>query len=162
MFGKDKFPVILNALFAFFFSVVLTLFVKGVSGVLSVETFVVGFMQGFAVNFALEFIIDLPGLGAGFLKLLHIKKGPQSPAGLAVFLIPIVAVMVVLMSGILMFWEAGFALGLGFFGFWLPKLPPIFVVAYVTAFIFFPISMKLTQSLCTKEPKDQGNTLMAG
>ncbi|NCB62894.1 MAG: hypothetical protein EOM52_04655, partial [Clostridia bacterium] len=91
MFGKDKFPVVFHAAFAVFFSVVLTVFVKGAAGVLSVETFVVGFMQGFAVNFALEFLIDLPGLGGGFLRLLHMKKGPQSPAGLAVFLIPIVA-----------------------------------------------------------------------
>lgn len=157
MFGKDKFLLVFNTNFALFFSIVLTLFVKGMAGALTVETFVIGFMQGFAVSFALEFIVDLPGLGAGFLKLLHIKKGPQSAAGRAVFIIPIVAVMVVLMSGILMFWEIGFAMGLGFFGFFLSKLLPIFVVAYVTAFIFFPISMGITHALCTKEPKPQGN-----
>ena len=155
MFGKDKFPVVFNAVFALLFSIVLTLFVKGVAGVLSVETFVVGLMQGFMVNFALEFLIDLPALGGGFLKLLRVKKGPQSPGGLVVFLLPIVAVMAVLMSGILMFWEAGFALGVGFFGFWLPKLPPIFVVAYVTALLFFPISMRLSEALCSREPRAQ-------
>lgn len=153
MFGKDKFPVVFNALIALVFSVALTLFIKGVAGVLTAETFVLGFMQGFAVNFALGFVIDLSALGGGFLKLIRMKKGPETPGGMAVFLIPVVVVMVVLMSGILMFWEVGFSLGLGFFGFWLPKLPPIFAVAYVTAFLFFPLSMKLSGALCSKEPK---------
>ena len=41
-----------------------------------------------------------------------------------------------------MFCEAGFALGGAFFGFWITKVPAIFVVAYVTALIAIAPSMK--------------------
>ena len=63
----------------------------------------------------------------------------------------IVFVIVILMSFILMFCEAGFALGGAFFGFWITKVPGIFVVAYITALIAIAPSMKATGAICSKE-----------
>ena len=43
------------------------------------------------------------------------------------------------------------ALGAGFFGFWITKVPAIFVVAYITAAIVFIPSMKATAVICSRE-----------
>ena len=59
--------------------------------------------------------------------------------------------LVLLMSSILMFCEVGFLLGTGFFGFWITKVPAIFLVAYITALIFFPLCIKGAQALCTRD-----------
>ena len=49
------------------------------------------------------------------------------------------------------FGEIGFAMGAGFFGFWITKVPAIFVVAYITAAIVFIPSMKATAVICSRE-----------
>lgn len=43
------------------------------------------------------------------------------------------------------------AMGAGFFGFWITKVPAIFVVAYITAAIVFIPSMKATAVICSRE-----------
>ena len=45
----------------------------------------------------------------------------------------------------------GFALGGAFFGFWITKVPAIFVVAYVTALIAIAPSMKASMAICSRE-----------
>ena len=132
MCKKSKFPLVFNIFLAFFITLVVTIFVKAGEGALTPESFIIGMIQGFCLNMTLETIIDLPA--AYFLRLLAI-----------------VFVIVLLMSFLLMFCEIGFAMGAGFFGFWITKVPAIFVVAYITAAIVFIPSMKAAAVICSRE-----------
>lgn len=150
MCKKSKFPLVFNIFLAFFITLVVTLFVQAGQGTLSVPTFVVGMIQGFCLNLTLETIIDLPAMGNRFVKAVGIKN-PGGAAAYFVRTLAIVFVIVILMSFILMFCEAGFALGDAFFGFWITKVPAIFVVAYVTALIAIAPSMKASMAICSRE-----------
>ena len=112
MCKKSKFPLVFNIFLAFFITLVVTLFVQAGQGTLSVPTFVVGMIQGFCLNLTLETIIDLPAMGNRFVKAVGIKN-PGGAAAYFVRTLAIVFVIVILMSFILMFCEAGFALGGG-------------------------------------------------
>ena len=150
MCKKSKFPLVFNIFLAFFITLVVTIFVQAGQGTLSVPTFVVGMIQGFCLNLTLETIIDLPAMGNKFVRALGIKN-MEGPAAYFLRLLAIVFVIVILMSFILMFCEAGFALGGAFFGFWITKVPAIFVVAYVTALIAIAPSMKASMAICSRE-----------
>ena len=134
MCKKSKFPLVFNIFLAFFITLVVTIFVKAGEGALTPESFIIGMIQGFCLNMTLETIIDLPAMGNKFVRALGVKK-MEGPA--AYFL--------------LMFCEIGFAMGAGFFGFWITKVPAIFVVAYITAAIVFIPSMKATAVICSRE-----------
>ena len=150
MCKKSKFPLVFNIFLAFFITLVVTLFVQAGQGTLSVPTFVVGMIQGFCLNLTLETIIDLPAMGNRFVKAVGIKN-PGGAAAYFVRTLAIVFVIVILMSFILMFCEAGFALGGAFFGFWITEVPAIFVVAYITALIAIAPSMKASMAICSRE-----------
>lgn len=150
MCKKSNFPLVFNIFLAFFITLVVTLFVQAGQGTLSVPTFVVGMIQGFCLNLTLETIIDLPAMGNRFVKAVGIKN-PGGAAAYFVRTLAIVFVIVILMSFILMFCEAGFALGGAFFGFWITKVPAIFVVAYITALIAIAPSMKASMAICSRE-----------
>ena len=150
MCKKSKFPLVFNIFLAFFITLVVTLFVQAGQGTLSVPTFVVGMIQGFCLNLTLETIIDLPAMGNRFVKAVGIKN-PGGAAAYFVRTLAIVFVIVILMSFILMFCEAGFALGGAFFGIWNTKVAAIFVVAYVTALIAIAPSMKASMAICSRE-----------
>ena len=141
MCKKSKFPLVFNIFLAFFITLVVTIFVKAGEGALTPESFIIGMIQGFCLNMTLETIIDLPAMGNKFVRALGVKKMEG----------PIVFVIVLLMSFLLMFCEIGFAMGAGFFGFWITKVPAIFVVAYITAAIVFIPSMKATAVICSRE-----------
>ena len=85
-------------------------------------------------------------MGNKFVRALGVKK-MEGPAAYFLRLLAIVFVIVLLISFLLMFCEIGFAMGAGFFGFWITKVPAIFVVAYITAAIVFIPSMKRLPSL---------------
>ena len=140
MCKKSKFPLVFNIFLAFFITLVVTIFVKAGEGALTPESFIIGMIQGFCLNMTLETIIDLPAMGNKF-----------GPAAYFLRLLAIVFVIVLLMSFLLMFCEIGFAMGAGFFGFWITKVPAIFVVAYITAAIVFIPSMKATAVICSRE-----------
>ena len=129
MCKKSKFPLVFNIFLAFFITLVVTIFVKAGEGALTPESFIIGMIQGFCLNMTLETIIDLPAMGNKFVR----------------------ALIVLLMSFLLMFCEIGFAMGAGFFGFWITKVPAIFVVAYITAAIVFIPSMKATAVICSRD-----------
>ena len=150
MCKKSKFPLVFNIFLAFFITLVVPLFVQAGQGTLSVPTFVVGMIQGFCLNLTLETIIDLPAMGNKFARAVGIKN-LGGAAAYFVRTLAIVFVIVILMSFILMFCEAGFALGGAFFGFWITKVPGIFVVAYITALIAIAPSRKATGAICSKE-----------
>lgn len=149
MFRKSNFPLVFNVFLAFFLSAVLTLFIKATSGALTLEQYIIGLIQSFCVNLTLEELIDLPKLGNRFVQLLGIRN-IEGKAAYFTRILAIVFVMMLLMSFILMFCEIGFSLGLQFFLVWITKVPAIFLVAYITAVIFFVPSMKMTQALCVK------------
>ena len=75
-------------------------------------------------------------MGNKVVRALGVKK-MEGPAAYFLRLLAIVFVIVLLMSFLLMFCEIGFAMGAGFFGFWITKVPALFVVAYITAAIVF-------------------------
>ena len=150
MFKKSSFNNVFNIFLAFFIPLFVTLFLQIAGKSLTLENFVVSMIHGFTLNFTLETLIDLPGLGNRFVRLCGVKN-MEGPAAYFLRILPIVVVIVLLMTLILMFCKVGFQLGAGFFGFWLSKIPAIFVVAYITAVIFLAPSMKLTGALCTKE-----------
>ena len=137
MCKKSKFPLVFNIFLAFFITLVVTIFVKAGEGAL-------------CLNMTLETIIDLPAMGNKFVRALGVKK-MEGPAAYFLRLLAIVFVIVLLMSFLLMFCEIGFAMGAGFFGFWITKVPAIFVVAYITAAIVFIPSMKATAVICSRE-----------
>ena len=89
-------------------------------------------------------------MGNKFVRALGVKK-MEGPAAYFLRLLAIVFVIVLLISFLLMFCEIGFAMGAGFFGFWITKVPAIFVVAYITAAIVFIPSMKATAVICSRE-----------
>ena len=124
--------------------------VKAGEGALTPESFIIGMIQGFCLNMTLETIIDLPAMGNKFVRALGVKK-MEGPAAYFLRLLAIVFVIVLLISFLLMFCEIGFAMGAGFFGFWITKVPAIFVVAYITAAIVFIPSMKATAVICSRE-----------
>lgn len=150
MFKRSKFPLIFNILLGFVISLVLTLFIQIAGGTLTLEHFLIGMVQGFCLNMTLETIIDLPGLGNGFLRMVGIQN-MESPTAYFLRLVPIVVVLVLLMSLGLMFCEIGFSIGAAFFPAWLSRLPVIFVVAYITAVLTFLPCLKITTSLCSQE-----------
>ena len=140
MCKKSKFPLVFNIFLAFFITLVVTIFVKAGEGALTPESFIIGMIQGFCLNMTLETIIDLPAMGNKFVRALGVKK-MEGPAAYFLRLLAIVFVIVLLISFLLMFCEIGFAMGAGFFGFWITKVPAIFVVAYITAaIVFIPVS----------------------
>ena len=145
MCKKSKFPLVFNIFLAFFITLVVTIFVKAGEGAL-----IIGMIQGFCLNMTLETIIDLPAMGNKFVRALGVKK-MEGPAAYFLRLLAIVFVIVLLMSFLLMFCEIGFAMGAGFFGFWITKVPAIFVVAYITAAIVFIPSMKATAVICSRD-----------
>ncbi|MFR5861327.1 MAG: hypothetical protein ACLUES_06535 [Flavonifractor plautii] len=126
MCKKSKFPLVFNIFLAFFITLVVTIFVKAGEGALTPESFIIGMIQGFCLNMTLETIIDLPAMGNKFVRALGVKK-MEGPAAYFLRLLAIVFVIVLLMSFLLMFCEIGFAMGAGFFGFWITKVPAIFV-----------------------------------
>ena len=140
MCKKSKFPLVFNIFLAFFITLVVTIFVKAGEGALTPESFIM----------TLETIIDLPAMGNKFVRALGVKK-MEGPAAYFLRLLAIVFVIVLLMSFLLMFCEIGFAMGAGFFGFWITKVPAIFVVAYITAAIVFIPSMKAAAVICSRE-----------
>ena len=143
MCKKSKFPLVFNIFLAFFITLVVTIFVKAGEGALTPESFIIGMIQGFCLNMTLETIIDLPAMGNKFVRALGVKK-MEGPAAYFLRLLAIVFVIVLLMSFLLMFCEIGF-------GFWITKVPAIFVVAYITAAIVFIPSMKATAVICSRE-----------
>lgn len=149
MCKKSSFPVVFNVFLAFFITLFVTIFNLAANQNLSVQTLVVGLIQGFCVNLTLETLIDLSAFGNFFVRLFHLKM--DGVAAYFVRILFIVILLVLLMSLILMFCEIGFTLGLGFFGVWITKVPAIFLVAYITALIAFTPSMKAAQALCVKE-----------
>ncbi len=150
MCKKSKFPLVFNIFLAFFITLVVTIFVKAGEGALTPESFIIGMIQGFCLNMTLETIIDLPAMGNKFVRALGVKK-MEGPAAYFLRLLAIVFVIVLLISFLLMFCEIGFAMGAGFFGFWITKVPAIFVVAYIPAAIVFIPSMKATAVICSRE-----------
>ena len=134
MCKKSKFPLVFNIFLAFFITLVVTIFVKAGEGALTPESFIIGMIQGFNK----------------FVRALGVKK-MEGPAAYFLRLLAIVFVIVLLMSFLLMFCEIGFAMGAGFFGFWITKVPAIFVVAYITAAIVFIPSMKATAVICSRD-----------
>ena len=150
MCKKSKFPLVFNIFLAFFITLVVTLFVQAGQGTLSVPTIVVGMIQGISRHLPQETIIELPPHGNTVVNAAGIKN-PGGAAAYFVRTLAIVFVIVILMSFILMFCEAGFALGGAFFGFWTTKVPAIFVVAYVTALIAIAPSMKASMAICSRE-----------
>ena len=120
MCKKSKFPLVFNIFLAFFITLVVTIFVKAGEGALTPESFIIGMIQGFCLNMTLETIIDLPAMGNKFVRALGVKK-MEGPAAYFLRLLAIVFVIVLLMSFLLMFCEIGFAMGAGFFGFWITK-----------------------------------------
>ena len=149
MFKKSHFPVIFNIFLAFFITLTCTIFMKVASGTFTVDGFIISMIQGFCLNMTLETLIDLPAFGNLFVRLFRLNM--EGLAAYFVQILFIVILIVLLMSGILMFCDIGFAMGLGFFGFWLSKVPGVFVVAYITALIVFIPCMKATGALCSKE-----------
>ena len=145
MCKKSKFPLVFNIFLAFFITLVVTIFVKAGEGALTPESFIIGMIQGFCLNMTLETI-----MGNKFVRALGVKK-MEGPAAYFLRLLAIVFVIVLLMSFLLMFCEIGFAMGAGFFGFWITKVPAIFVVAYIPAAIVFIPSMKATAVICSRE-----------
>ena len=126
-----------------------TIFVKAGEGALTPESFIIGMIQLLPQH-------D-PGdhhRSAAMGNQVRPRPGREedgSPAAYFLRLLAIVFVIVLLMSFLLMFCEIGFAMGAGFFGFWITKVPAIFVVAYITAAIVFIPSMKATAVICSRE-----------
>ena len=149
MCKKSSFPVVFNVFLAFLITLVVTIFNLAVNKNLTGESLLIGMIHGFCLNLTLETLIDLPAFGNFFVKKFHLKM--DSPAAYFVRIFFIVLLLVIFMSFFLMFCEIGFAMGAAFFGFWASKLPAIFVVAYVTALVFFIPSMKAAKALCTRE-----------
>lgn len=150
MFKKSSTNNVFNVLLAFFITLVVTLFIQIAGGTFTVPNFVVSMIYGFSVNFTLETLIDLPGIGNRFAMLLGVKNlGGKAAYFLRV--LAIVFIIVILMTLILMFCEVGFQLGGAFFGFWISRVPAIFVVAYVTAILTVAPSLKAAMAMCTKE-----------
>ena len=149
MFKKSSFPVVFNVFLAFFITLIVTIFNLAVNQNLTAESLIIGMIHGFCLNFTLETLIDLPGFGNFFVKLFHLDMDSLPAYFVRIFFI--VVILVLLMSFFLMFCEIGFAMGAAFFGFWITKVPAIFVVAYITALIFFVPSLKGAQALCSKE-----------
>ncbi len=149
MCNKKDFPVVMNVFLAFFITLSVTIFNLAVNNDLNTPALVVSMIHGFCLNMTLETIIDLPAFGNFFVKTFHLKM--EGPGAYFVRIFFIVLLLVLLMSSILMFCEVGFLLGAGFFGFWITKVPAIFLVAYVTALMFFPVCIKSAQALCTRD-----------
>lgn len=149
MCKKKDFPVVMNVFLAFFITLAVTIFNLAANNNLNVPALVVGMVYGFCLNLTLETLIDLPAFGNFFVKAFHLKM--ESIGAYFVRIFFIVLLLVLLMSSILMFCEVGFLLGTGFFGFWITKVPAIFLVAYITALIFFPLCIKGAQALCTRD-----------
>lgn len=149
MCKKKDFSVVMNVFLAFFITLSVTIFNLAVNNDLNIPALVVSMVHGFCLNMTLETIIDLPAFGNFFVKAFHLKM--EGPGAYFVRIFFIVLLLVLLMSSILMFCEVGFLLGAGFFGFWITKVPAIFLVAYVTALIFFPVCIKSAQALCTRD-----------
>ena len=147
MCKKSKFPLVFNIFLAFFITLVVTIFVKAGEGALTPESFIIGMIQGFCLN---KTLTDLPAMSNKFVRALGVKK-IEGPAAYFLRLLAIVFVIVLLISFLLMFCEIGFAMGAGFFGFWITKVPAIFVVAYITAAIVFIPSMKAAAVICSRE-----------
>lgn len=149
MCKKKDFPVVMNVFLAFFITLAMTIFNLAVNNNLSIPTLVVNMIYGFCLNLTLETLIDLPAFGNFFVKAFRLKM--ESIGAYFVRIFFIVLLLVLLMSFFLMFCEVGFLLGAGFFGFWITKVPVLFLVAYVTALIFFPLCIKGAQALCTRD-----------
>ena len=150
MKDQTKFDIVFNIFLAIFITLFVTIFIQAAGGTLTAEHLIIGLIQGFCLNFCLETFIDLPGLGNRFCMMVGIKD-LGGKAAYFVRILAIVFVLVLLMTLILMFCEIGFSMGAGFFGFWLSKVPAIFVVAYITAIVFFVPCLKMTQAFCKPE-----------
>ena len=150
MCKKSKFPLVFNIFLAFFITLVVTIFVKAGEGALTPESFYHRYDSGLLPQHD-------PGdhhRSARHGQQVRPRPGRQEdgrPRRLFLRLLAIVFVIVLLISFLLMFCEIGFAMGAGFFGFWITKVPAIFVVAYITAAIVFIPSMKATAVICSRE-----------
>lgn len=149
MCKKSSFPVVFNVFLAFFITLAVTIFMLIANQDLTPLSLAINMIPGFCLNMTLETIIDLPAFGNFFVKLLHIKM--ESILAYFVRIFFIAALLVLLMSFLLMFCELAPVLGGAFIGVWITRVPAIFVVAYATALIVFPLSMKGAQALCSRE-----------
>ena len=149
MCKKKDFPVVMNVFLAFFITLAVTIFNLAANQNLNFPALVVNMVYGFCLNLTLETLIDLPAFGNFFVKAFRLKMEGVGAYFVRIFFIALL--LVLLMSSILMFCELGFVLGAGFFGFWITKVPAIFLVAYITALIFFPVCIKSAQARCTRE-----------
>ena len=133
MCKKSKFPLVFNIFLAFFITLVVTIFVKAGEGALTPGELYHRYDSGFCLNMTPGDHHRLsPAMGNKFVRALGARRW-KAPAAYFLRLLAIVFVIVLLMSFLLMFCEIGFAMGAGFFGFWITKVPAIFVVAYITA-----------------------------
>ena len=147
MFKKSDFGIVFNTIFSFVFSAALTLFVKFMNGGLSFESFLTGLIPAFAINFVLGTYIPLLKVGNAFASIFI--KDEKNPAFYFLRMLAIVIIMTALMSFLVMFSEMGFAptLPIAF----VSSFPATFLYAYVVGLIIFPLLLKLTMALCTKE-----------
>lgn len=147
MLKKDKFEIVFNTLFAIILSAALTIFIQVVNSTLSFENFLIGFTPSFAINFSLETYINLLSMGNAFARLFI--KNEKNFAFHLLRIFAIVFIMAAVMSFLCMFIEMGFASV--FLITWVTAFPMIFIVAYIIALIFFPIIMKSSLAICSKE-----------
>lgn len=147
MLKKDKFEIIFNTLFAIALSGILTLFIQAVNGRLSLESFLIGFIPSYAINFTLETYVPLLPMGNAFAGIF--LKNEKSPVFHLLRIFIIVLVMAAVMSFLCMFIEMGFLPV--FLSTWAKAFPMIFVVAYLTALICFPLILKSTMAICSRD-----------
>lgn len=147
MFKKSQFGIVFNSVFSIAFSVALTLFIQLRNGGLTFNSFMMGLVPAFAINFVLGSYIPVLKIGNLFAGLFI--KDEKNPLFYFFRMFAIVLIMTSLMSFLVMFSEMGFTPV--FLIAFVTSFLPTFLYAYVVGVIMFPILLKITTSLCTKE-----------
>lgn len=157
MCKRSSFPVVFNFWLALVVGAVMTVFslwyqstTQQNPAMFTVGTVIPGIINGTAICFFYESVIDLPGFGNFFVAKFGMKMDGKGAYFVRILFITIL--LVLLMTITVMFCNVFFVAGpVGFFMGWITSVVPIFIVAYITVLITFPICMAITKAMCTKE-----------
>lgn len=147
MFKRSQFGIVFNTIYSLVFSAALTLFVKFMQGGLTFEVFMMGLVPAFAINFVLGSYIPLLRVGNAFAGIFI--KNEKNPLFYFLRMFAIVMIMTASMSFLVMFTVMGFTVVL--LAAFAASLLPTFIFAYIVGVAVFPILMKITSSLCSRE-----------
>lgn len=141
------FSIILNVLFGIYIAIVLELLANGTLSGMTVQAFLLSFMDSLFVGAFITTVIPVAVVGNAVGSKLGLKN-PNSIGFHAVRTLVVALIAVTLLSLSILFMNFGAP---AFIYVWVKMYPILLAVGYIGLFIFLPLTAKLVTAICSKD-----------